>query len=1492
MNGNGNENMMLVGIGASAGGVEALLQFFENMPDDTGLAFVVILHLAPEHESRLAEVLQAKTRMAVTQVTEPVRVEPNHVYVIPPDRDLYMADGHIRLAERERGEGRTAPVDLFFRTLADSYRDRAIAVVLSGAGTDGSLGLGRIKEQGGVSFAQTLSEAEHGAMPRAAVETGSVDFVLPVATMPDKIVSLQRNAVRIRLPPAEAPPPDAHEDALRELLGLLRARTRHDFFDYKRSTLLRRVERRMQVTQTVDLPAYLEHVRNQPAELQGLLADLLISVTSFFRDPEAFAGLEAEGVPRLFAGKDAGDQVRLWVTGCATGEEAYSIAMLLAEYAERLESPPAIQVFASDIDEQALGRARAGVYPDSIAADLSPERLARFFVREGQYHRVKRELREMVLFSPHNVLRDPPFSKLDMVSCRNLLIYINRQTQERVLEIFHFALKPGGFLFLGTSETAEGVPGLFASVDKQHHLYQRLDAVSVFRGAPTLPAPGRWTVRGITMPEPPPPGEAREPLGFGELHYRTLEVLAPPSVLVDAEYEIIHLSEHAYRFLRFTGREPSRNLLMAAHPDLRLELRSLLLEAAQRGDASRNVRISLDGELRVVRISAHPVTSPRSAPGLQVVIFDDLKEAPPPVDVAVAPPAEGDSRMESLVRQLEEELQLTKGRLQTTVEQYETQAEEFKAANEELQAMNEELRSASEELETGKEELQSVNEELTTLNAELKERVEEVGRANSDLQNLMEATQIGTLFLDRNLRVKRYTPSVRGLFNLIPGDIGRPVAHVTHGLDYEGLGEEAAEVLRTLHPIEREVAAKDGRHLLMRLMPYRTLDDRISGVVVTFVDITGRRRAEEAVRASEERLQKALNIETVGVIFFNDDIEIIDCNEAFLRMSGLTRAEIKAGRFSWEAFTPEEFIQPSRRAIEELRTRGFSTPYEKEYIRKDGSRFWALFACKRIGENELVEFVTDITERKRAEEALRESEKQFRSAIEDAPIPVIMHAEDGEVLQISRTWTELTGYTIEDAPTFEAWLTRAYGEGADAVRNHVHRLFGGERGSISIDFPVRTRDGEVRHWSFNASSPGTLRDGRRFIVGMAVDITERQLAEEAIRAAGEQLRLVVDSVEDYCIFTTDTEGRITTWNQGAERLFGYTEEEAVGQNIEIIFTPEDRERGAHEEEMRQARETGRAADERWHVSKQGVRFYVSGVLAALRYDGGGLTGYAKIARDLTERKELEDALRRAHDEMEGHVRERTMELAEANVALHEEVRERRAAEERVKNLLKQLVTVQEEERRRIARELHDTLGQQLAALSLSIDMIKAESQGRARLREHVERTQSIFDRLNSDVDFLAWELRPAVLDQLGLGAAVQTFLVEWSRHFGVEAHYRGLGGDAPRLPSKVETNLYRILQEALQNVHKHASAGRVSVLLERRDAQVVLIVEDNGKGYDPDEEGAADMNKGMGVTNMSERAALVGGSLEIESVAGQGTTIFVRIPLAETEEGDLSDGRG
>jgi two-component system CheB/CheR fusion protein len=869
----GYEMTPMVGIGGSAGSIQALTAFFHQMPADSGMVFVVILHLSPHHESTLAELLGDTTKMPVVQAVDGQKVDENHVYVIPPGKYLTTIDGHLRLTDLKNETGKRVAVDLFFRSLADSHGPHAAAVVLSGADGDGALGIKRIKERGGLTIAQDPEEAEHPGMPRTSIATGMVDWVLRVREIPQQLVDYQANEQRVKLPPEDGPqlfvtPPRVGQDdeaVLRDVLIFLRTRTGCDFSYYKRATIVRRIARRMQVNNVEDLHSYLRVLRTNAGEPTALLQDLLISVTNFFRDRDAFKALE-QRIPDLFKGKGASDSVRVWTPACATGEEAYSIAMLLLEHASGLDAPPSLQVFACDLHDAAIRTARAGVYPEVIVADVSEDRLRRFFVKDHNGYQVRRELREMVLFATHDLLKDPPFSRMDLISCRNLLIYLNREAQERVLDTFHFALKPDGLLFLGTSESVDDSTPLFRILDKKNRIYVRKAASR--QGLP-IPQSSGSLLRVIRAHErahhepvvhgkqfaqeiqtPGPPVANLDRTALGELHFQLIESLAPPSVIVSREYDLLHVSEHAGRFLRVSGGEPSTNLLRLVDPALRIELRTALFRAGESGETveTRGIPLDIEGEPSLVDVRVTPV--PGVDGGFLLVVFDKRSSTEvAPVDNEAA------WDREPVVRQLERELEQVKGRHRDIVEQYEASTEELKASNEELQAMNEELRSASEELETSREELQSINEELTTVNAELKSKVEEVAHANADLQNLMASTFIATVFLDRDLAITRYTPTAIDLFHLIPGDIGRPLADLKNRLEYPELTADAVQVQKTLIPTEREVRG-DGAWYQARIQPYRTLEDHIAGLVLTFVDITDRVTANEALREQVGELER------------------------------------------------------------------------------------------------------------------------------------------------------------------------------------------------------------------------------------------------------------------------------------------------------------------------------------------------------------------------------------------------------------------------------------------------------------------------------------------------------------------------------------------------------------------------------------------------------------------------------------------------------------
>jgi two-component system CheB/CheR fusion protein len=876
----------IVGIGASAGGIKALNAFFDAMPVDVGAAFVVIVHLDPNIRSELAGVLSSHTKLPVTQVTSSTALKPNAIYVIPPDRQLNITDHQVSAIPFEEPRGKRAPIDQFFRSLAAQHGD-GFAVILSGAGSDGAVGVKAIKERGGIVLVQSPDEAEYSSMPRSAIMTDAVDFVLPARQLAERVAELVGTKRQVTI--AEARPDE--EDLLRRILAHVRVRTGHDFSLYKRSTVMRRILRRMQVSRRESLEEYFGYLRENAEEPQALLADLLISVTTFFRDAKAFEALSKHAIPDLFQRNTQGNTLRVWVAGCATGEEAYSIAILLLEEAALHDIRPEIQVFGSDLDSRALAIAREGRYPVAIEADLSEERLRRFFTRDGEYYRVKRDLRDAVLFANHSVLRDPPFSRVDLISCRNLLIYLDRELQQQVLSTLHYGLNPDGYLFLGSSESAEHPSGLFRVVDREARIYQ-----STGRLPDHLPSLARLSgvMAGGEAFFPninPPPVSARVAQAT---HREALETLAPPSILVDEAFRALHLSENAGRYLLPSAGPLTTDVTDLVRPELRFELRAALHRAFERDERTLSGAISVRFNGHPIRVYLHvkPIhegeSEARSQRALVLFIEGEEHETLPETGDSPHPNAE-------TVHRLRQELELAQSRLRTMREESEAANEELRAANEELQSINEEYRSTAEELETSKEELQSINEELQTVNSELKLKLETVSRANSDLQNLMAATDFATLFLDPGLRIKRFTPKLAELFNITPSDVGRPITDFTHQLDYDSLPADAQRVLDNLAPVEREIRSRANGWYLVRFRPYRTVDDKIDGVVATFIDVTERREMENALRTSEQRLRQEMRLVDVSrtplFIWDFDSGTITQWNRGSADLYGFSREE-------------------------------------------------------------------------------------------------------------------------------------------------------------------------------------------------------------------------------------------------------------------------------------------------------------------------------------------------------------------------------------------------------------------------------------------------------------------------------------------------------------------------------------------------------------------------------------------------------------------------
>lgn len=895
----------IVGIGASAGGVAAFEAFFSTVPSAPGMAFVLVQHLARDHKSILSELIRRYTKMQVFEVEDGMVVKPNCAYIIPPNRDMALMNGALQLLEPTLARGVRLPIDFFFRSLAQDQHDRAICIVLSGTGSDGTLGVRAIKGEGGMVMAQTPESTEFDGMPRSAIATGKVDFVLPPNQMPAKLLdyaarTLAHTLVQVH---SQALPSG---DGLDKVLLLLRARTGHDFSQYKRNTILRRVARRMAVHQIDRMDDYLRYLQLTRDEVDALFRDLLIGVTNFFRDTVIFEEIRKQVIPQLLAGKTAGSVIRVWVPGCSTGEEAYSIAILLRERMEEMQENFKVQVFATDIDREAIDHARAGIYTSSIIADVSAERLAHFFDQDnpdGSAYRIRRTIRDMLIFSEHDLIKDPPFSKLDLISCRNLLIYMGPELQKRLMPLFHYALNPGGILVLGSSETVGEFSNLFSPVDRSAKIFQRKAGES---GRPLM---------DVRRSSHPPEHEIALQTGTGprndkslplhEIAMRTLlSHYSPVGALVNERGDILYLLGRTGRYLEPTPGEASLNIFRMAREGLRGDLTIALHRAVSQGISARQtgLRVKCEDTFTTVDLTVLPVAgdtegaTPRT---LFLVVLEEKALVDPRISTEVAVDAvEGVATLgpdlDAYILRLKQELRGKDEYLQTTIEELETSNEELRSAHEEMQSVNEEMQSTNEELETSKEELQSVNEELATVNVELQTKVTDLSRSNNDMVNLLSGTGIATLFVDHLLHILRFTPPIAALINLIETDVGRPVDQIRNNLaGYDRLAADVKGVLESLVPKELEVQTNSGEWYLLRIRPYRTLENVIEGAVITFTDISILKKAELALRNSEalQRLAAVVRDSRDAIVVQDMTGRILAWNPGAEKMYGWTEAE-------------------------------------------------------------------------------------------------------------------------------------------------------------------------------------------------------------------------------------------------------------------------------------------------------------------------------------------------------------------------------------------------------------------------------------------------------------------------------------------------------------------------------------------------------------------------------------------------------------------------
>jgi two-component system CheB/CheR fusion protein len=838
-------SFFIVGIGASAGGLEALNGLLGSIKLDN-MAFVVVQHLSPRHDSLLPALLGRTTGIAVVGAEDGARVEPNHVYVIPPNSDLAILDGVLHVMTPPRAgapHGPHLPVDYFFRSLAADQGTRSIGVVLSGTGTDGTFGLRAIKETGGITFAQDPASAKYDGMPRSAFESGWADFCLPPAGIAQELEKISQHPYLSR---TRVPPPQLQEN-MGKLVVLIRSAFGNDVSYYKPTTIDRRIERRMALHKIEKLSDYIKFVQSSGDELRQLYKDMLIGVTSFFRDPEAFAALKTEVFPRLLEHKEPGAHIRVWVPACSTGEEAYSIAISLLEFLEDRAPEYRLQVFGTDVDEGSVQRARRGVYPPNIALDVSPERLQRFFVKKESEYQVARRIRDMVVFSVQNVTKDAPFSRLDLVSCRNLLIYLRPGMQKKVLRILHYALQPNGLLFLGNSETVGESSQFFSLVDRKNKIYAKHAVAS----GGSLDFGFGVQAPGVRPAIEPTVAQRSASSLATTAERKILEMYGPPGVVINENFEVVHIRGRTGPYFEPMPGAPSFNVLRLARAELHVDLRRAVHEAKEKNErVVVESRLTDDGKTRAVEVEVLPIVEPDTKSRCFLVLFHEPK---PKREIPAGDAPAGSTPEDERRQELERELSVTKDYLQSTIEELESANEELKSSNEELQSSNEELQSTNEELETSKEELQSSNEELTTVNDELQSRMLELQQTNDDLHNVLGGIGEAIVIVDMELRIRRYTTSAEKLLNLVPGDVGRAVSQLNAFIVGQRVEELASQVIDNLAPVDEGVQCADGRPYRLRVTPYRTLDHSIRGALIILTSADDRAKSHPRAPAKQKR---------------------------------------------------------------------------------------------------------------------------------------------------------------------------------------------------------------------------------------------------------------------------------------------------------------------------------------------------------------------------------------------------------------------------------------------------------------------------------------------------------------------------------------------------------------------------------------------------------------------------------------------------------------
>ena len=1212
-----------VGIGASAGGHEALERLFSALPSDCALSFVVVMHLPADGPSLLADIIGKYTSMQVLTAKDGMPLFPDTIYIPPPGKELTVRNGRLRFRLHEKEERPHHPIDRFFISLAADSGGRAVAVVLSGFGADGSEGVKRIKEGGGIVLVQDPETAINPPMPQNAIATGVADSVLPAEEIAARLVRIAEGDVAV--------PPQIDPEAIGEQLGqifsILQARTSHDFSSYKRNTILRRIERRMVVNGVRTLGQYLAILETHPQEAHSLCQELLIGVTSFFRDPDAFELLRSTILPHLFANRNREEPVRIWHACSATGEEAYSVAMLILEFLEKENLPAKVQIFASDLDDVAVARARTGLYSDEIVAEVGEERRKRFFVKSEGGWQVTKQLREMIVFAHHNLIKDPPFSRLDLLVCRNFLIYLNPNIQKLLIPLFHQVLNPGGYLFLGSAETVGPHGDLFAPVDKKWKIFMRqggkskVETLFPFSGPISKHTERDHSIRSFENQESSTVDHANKIL---------MDRYVPARVIINDKNEVVHFSQRAGVYLLLPEGKPTRDLLKMAREELRPALRAAIYKAfsQQREISYRGIKMAAESGGATINISVLPLMEPPLSGRQALVIIEPAVPAPVHFFSSEEVRPGEDASGNALIRHLEEQLRVTGEQLQSTCEQLETSNERFTLANEELMTVNEELQSTN-------EELQSTNEELVTVNSELQRKMEELNQSNSDLENLFTSSEVAIVFLDRELSIKRFSSAMGAVLNLTPNDIGRAIHHINITIDFSRLLADSRQVLEDLVSVEREVTSKDGRSFIMQVLPYRTTGGGIDGIVVKLTDISERKLAEVSLQESEKRFRTMANAIPQLAWIAGPDGALCWYNQRWYDYTGASPAQMEG--WGWQSVHDPAVLPKVLEKWQESISTG--EPFDMEFPLRgaDGQFRWFLTRVLPLkdAKGNVIQWFgtnTDVTDIKEAEKVIKEAAEQRRLTLEAAELGAWdYNFTTGDVFW-DKQCRDMWGIREGDHMDYTLAIDRIHPEDREDVDAAVRNALSGANGGVyHREFRVFWPDGSehwiVSHGRVYSEGEGDLCRPVRFI-GVNRETTEEKRAE-AMQA---RLAAIVESSED-AIVAKDLNSIILSWNRGAERIFGYLSEEVVGRPITLLLPPEMHD---DEQQILQRLLAGERIThfETVRLTKDGRRIDVSLTISLIKDHEGRILGISKSARDITERKKAEMALRESRAKLE------------------------------------------------------------------------------------------------------------------------------------------------------------------------------------------------------------------------------------------------------------------